>query len=90
MDMIFHGWSISVAAVVDDVVEAFEAPIGSPVLAHELPDILSAIELGGAGRRREERDVGWNLELLRTVPAGSIEDENRVRPGSTLVAISSR
>jgi hypothetical protein len=35
-----------VATVIDDVVERFEDSIGKPVLAHELPDILLAVEFG--------------------------------------------
>jgi hypothetical protein len=44
MDMIFH-W-------LDDVVERFEDSIGEPVLAHDLPDILSAVEFGRTRRQR--------------------------------------
>ena len=81
--MIFQGWLIdkrvpAVAAVVDDVVEGFEDPIGEPILAHELPDILLAVELGRARRQRHELDVSRNPELLRTVPSGLIEDQNGV------------
>ena len=56
-----------VATVIDDVVERFEDSIGEPVLAHELPDILLAVELGRTRRQRQERDVGWNPEFLGTV-----------------------
>ena len=42
-----------VAAVVDDVVEGFENPVGKPVLSHELPDVFLAVEFwcarGGSG-----------------------------------------
>jgi hypothetical protein len=35
-----------VAAVIDDIVEGFEDAVRQPILAHELPDILLAVELG--------------------------------------------
>jgi hypothetical protein len=37
-----------------------------------------AVELGGARRQRQERDVGRNPEVLGTVPSGLIEDQNGV------------
>jgi len=67
-----------VTTVVDDVVEGFEDPIGEPILAHELPDILLAVEFGGARRQRQERDVSRNPEFLGAVPTGLIENENGV------------
>ena len=35
-----------VAAVIDDILEGFEDAVRQPILAHELPDILLAVELG--------------------------------------------
>src|SRR6266699_1733791 len=67
-----------VAAVIDDVVEGFEDAVRQPVLAHGLPDIFLAVELGRARRQRQERDVARHLEVLGAVPAGLIEDDNRV------------
>src|SRR6266567_4347635 len=67
-----------VAAVIDDVVERFEDAVRQPVLAHELPDIFLAVKLGRARRQRQERDVARHLEVLGAVPAGLIEDDNRV------------
>src|SRR6266567_7665540 len=67
-----------IAAVIDDVVEGFEDAVRQPVLAHELPDIFLAVELGRARRQRQERDVARHLEVLGAVPAGLIEDDNRV------------
>src|SRR6266540_2251986 len=73
-----------VAAVVDDVVEGFEDAVRKPVLAHELPDIFLAVELGCARWQWQERDVARNPEIFRAVPAGLIEDENGVRAGGDL------
>ena len=73
-----------VAAVVDDVVEGFEDAVRKPVLAHELPDIFLAVELGCARWQRQERDVARNPEIFRAVPAGLIEDENGMRAGGDL------
>src|SRR6266700_6838064 len=73
-----------VAAAVDDVVEGFADAVRKPVLAHELPDIFLAVELGCARWQRQERDVARNPEIFRAVPAGLIEDENGVRAGGDL------
>jgi hypothetical protein len=63
---------------------------GEPILEHELTDVLLAIELGGARRQRQKRDVGWNPEFLRAVPSVLIEDQNGVGALCHLVATSSR
>jgi hypothetical protein len=73
-----------VAAVIDDVVEGFEDSVREPILAHEQPDILLAVELGRARRQRQERDIAWDFQVLRTVPTSLIEDENGVRAGGNL------
>src|SRR5215218_1958854 len=51
-----------VAAVIDDVVVAFEDAVGKSVLTHELPDVFLAIELGRARRERHERNVVGNRQ----------------------------
>ena len=40
----------SLAAVIDDVGVGFEYPVGQPIVAHELPDILGWVEFGTFGR----------------------------------------
>lgn len=60
--------------MIDDVVVGFE----DAVLAHELPDILLAVELGRTRRQRHQRDVVRDLQLLRSVPPGLIEDDDGV------------
>jgi len=37
----------SLAAMIDEIVVGFEDPVGKPVVAHELPDILDRIKLEG-------------------------------------------
>src|SRR5579863_10626158 len=73
-----------VAAVVDDIVEGFEDPVGEPVLSHELPDIFLTVEFRRAWRQRQERDVARDLECLGTMPASLIEQHDRVRTWSDL------
>ena len=34
------------AAYSDDLIERFEDPVGSPLVAHELPDVLYGVQLG--------------------------------------------
>src|SRR5271169_4311800 len=67
-----------IAAVVDDIVEGFEDSVRQPVLAHELPDVFLAVELRRTRRQLQERYVAGDLEVLGTVPAGLIEDEDCV------------
>ena len=67
-----------------------EHPIREPVLPHGLPDVFLAVEFGCARRQRHQRDVARDLERLGAMPAGLIEEDDRVRAGRDLVAISSR
>jgi len=67
-----------IAAVIDDVVEGFEDAVRQPVVSHELPDILLAVELRCTRRQLQKRYVAGNLEFLGAVPAGLIEDEDGV------------
>jgi hypothetical protein len=69
------------AAVVDDVVVGFEDPVGEPVVAHKLPDILDRVEFGAARRERQQGNVGRHDQFGRTVPSGLIEDEHGVGTG---------
>ncbi len=67
-----------IATVINDIVEGLEDSVRQPVLSHELPDILLAVELRCTRRQLQERYVAGNLEFLGTVPAGLIEDEDGV------------
>jgi len=60
----------------DDVVVGFEDPVGEPVVADELPDVLDGIEFRGSRRQRQERDVGWDRQLVGGVPAGLIKQDD--------------
>ena len=62
--------------------EGFEDSVRQPILSHELPDILLAVELGRPRRQLQERYVSGYLEVLRSVPAGLIEEEDRVGAGA--------
>src|SRR6201998_770820 len=62
--------------MVDDVVEGFEDSVGEPILAHELPDVLLAVELGRARRQRQQRDVARDLQLLRSVTSSLGKDDD--------------
>ena len=65
--------------MIDDIVEGFEDPVREPVLSHKLPDVFLAVEFGGARRQRHERNIVRDLENLAAMPAGLIEEHNRVR-----------
>ena len=67
-----------VAAVVDNVVEGFENPIGEPILTHELPDIFLAVQAQGRAAATARARYWLESEFLRTVPAGLVEDHDGV------------
>jgi len=69
------------AAVGDDVVVALEVPVREPVVSHELLDVLDRVELGRAGRQRQDGDVLRHDEGAGEMPAGPVEDENGVGVG---------
>jgi len=75
--------------VIDDVVERFEDSVRQPVLPHELPDIFLGIEFWRARRQGQERQIVGNLEIFGAMPAGLVEDQDRVSathdPGSDLI-----
>ena len=66
------------AAVVDDVVVGSEDPVGQPVVAHELPDVLDRIQLGAFGWESDDADIGRHLQFTRHVPTGLIHQHDRV------------
>jgi len=66
------------AAEGDDLVVRFEDPVGQPIVAQELPDVLDRVQFGRSWRQEHERDVFGNFELLGGVPAGLIEHEGGV------------
>ena len=67
--------------MIDDVVEGFEDLVRQPVLSHELPDIFLRVEFRCTRRQRHEREIGWNLEVFGTVPAGLVENKDGVGTG---------
>jgi len=66
------------AAVIDDVVVGGEDPVGEPVVAHELPDVLDRVEFGAFGRQRDDADIGRHDELSGHMPAGLIHQHDRM------------
>jgi hypothetical protein len=64
------------AAVSDDVVVAGEDAVREMVVAQELPDVLDRVQLGRAGRQRQERDVAWHVERPGEMPSGLVEQED--------------
>src|SRR4051812_42198550 len=69
------------AAVIEDVALGSEDPVGEPIFAQVLPDVLDRIEFGAFRRQRQEGDVGWHDELVREMPSGLVEDQHGVRSG---------
>src|SRR3954447_18707421 len=72
------------AAMVDDVVVGLEDAVREPVVAHELPDILDGVQLWAFRWERHQRDGRRHDEVARQVPAGLIEEKNRMLAGRDL------
>ncbi len=47
------------AAEGEDFVIGFEDPVGEPVVAHELPDVLDRVQFGRSGRQWQQGYVVW-------------------------------
>jgi hypothetical protein len=81
------------AAVIEDVALGSEDPVGEPIAAPVLPDILDRIEFGAFGRQRQEGDVGRHNKLVRAMPSG-LPAWSRIStacaPGVTALAISAK
>src|SRR5712672_141554 len=69
------------AAVIDDVVIGFEDPVGEPVGADELPEVLDGIELRAPWRQGQERNVVGHQQLAGHVPASLVEQEDGMSAG---------
>jgi hypothetical protein len=68
-------------AMIENVFIVGEDPVGEPILAHVLPDVLDRIELGGFGRQGNERDVFRHVQLRGDMPPGLIHEQNGVSAG---------
>jgi len=66
------------AAEVDDIVVGSEHPVGEPVVAHELPDILNRVEFRTFGRERYDADIVRHVQLVSHMPTGLIHQYNSV------------
>ena len=66
------------AAMIDDVVVAFEDPVREPVVAHILPNVLDRIEFWRLGRQRDQRHVFRHVQLRGDVPTGLIHEQHGV------------
>src|ERR1700760_3937726 len=67
------------AAVVEDGTIGGEDPVGQPVVAQELPEVLDRVQLRAFWRQWQEGEVGWHDELVRQVPSRLIEQQHSVR-----------
>jgi hypothetical protein len=59
-------------------------------LAQVEPDALDWVELGAAGRQRQERDIVRHGELWREMPAGPVEEQHGVGAGCQLLGEGSQ
>ena len=64
-----------------DVFVVGEDPVGEPIVAHILPNVLNRIELGRLGRKGYERHVFGHLQLRGHVPPSLIDEQNGVGAG---------
>src|ERR1700724_2847805 len=49
--------------------------VAEPVAAQILPEVLCRVQLRRVGWKWQEHDVVWHDETRRTVPAGTVEDQ---------------
>ena len=68
----------SLAAAVDDILVGGEHAVRQPVVAQDLLHGLDRVQLRGAGRQRQQRDVGGDDEIVGFVPAGVIQHQHGV------------
>ena len=64
------------AGEIDDIVVGLEDPVGQPVVAHELPDVLGRVQFGRPWRQGQECQIGRDLQLVGGVPTGLIEEDD--------------
>jgi hypothetical protein len=64
--------------VVEQVLVGCEDTVGEPVVTDELPDVFDRVQFRALGRQGHESDVGWNDEVMREMPSGLVEEENRM------------
>ena len=74
----------SITAVVDDIFVGCEDPVGEPVAADELPDVLDRVELGAFRRQGDECYGVRHGEPFRHVPSGLVEEEHGMPAGGDL------
>ena len=67
--------------MIEDVFVVGENPVGEPIIAHVLPDVLDGVEFGRLGRQRDERYVFRHGQLRGDVPSGPIHEQNGVSAG---------
>jgi hypothetical protein len=70
-----------IAAEIDDLIVGLEDSVREPVVAHELPDVFDGVQFGSLWRQRQNGDVFGEPEFCRRMPAGLIEDQDRVCAG---------
>ena len=68
----------SVAAVIEDVFVGREDAVRVPVFSHELPDVLLRVEFRAFRQRRNDGDVGRDVQRAGEMPAGLINKQGRV------------
>lgn len=68
----------------NDLVVGVEDPGAKEVGFEVLPDFFGGIQIGGSSRQRNEGKVGRNREVVRHMPAGSVDQQRRVDMGREL------
>jgi len=67
--------------MIDDIVEGSEDYVRGPVLAHGLPDVLPRLQFRALVGNRDQRDVGWVVQVGRKTPSRLIDQKRRMRAG---------
>jgi len=64
------------AAVIEDGAVGGEHPVGEPIVAQELPEVLNRVQLRTFGRQWQEGEVGRHDEFVRQMPFRLIEQQH--------------
>jgi hypothetical protein len=73
-----------IAAVIEQSISVVEHPIGEPVVAHILSDVLLRVEFGGFRRQRYDRDVVGYGELGGEMPSSLVQQQRCMTAGSDI------
>ncbi len=71
--------------MIEQRVGVVEHPVGEPIVAHELPDVLLRVQFWALRRQRHDGDVVRHLQLAGEMPTSLVEQQHRMTAGGNVV-----